>query len=173
MADVFVLNDGTISKYEGRLYDTLDSHPNGATFRNVFFDNQLLAEEYINCTFINCRASYSGSGCGAIAFRTYGCNFTNCSAVVNMATTDNTFGKGVGGLVGGAEGGSFVDCSTEGTVVGDDHVGGLIGCASDGVLIKDCWSSCRVLGNELVGGMFGSLDAGIEYKQCVVSNWCA
>jgi len=60
----------------------------------------------------------------------------------------------VGGLVGKNHSGSITNCSSAGTVAGEDHVGGLVGYNYFGS-VSDCYSTNMVIGNKNVGGLAG------------------
>ncbi|MHC4544896.1 MAG: GLUG motif-containing protein [Planctomycetota bacterium] len=66
---------------------------------------------------------------------------------------DAGMGNRVGSLVGRLSGGTVTGCYAEGSVSGDERVGGLVG--SNGGTITNCHSTGSVLGGSLVGGLVG------------------
>jgi len=91
--------------------------------------------------------------------------------------TVNVTGAGdyVGGLVGQSAGNISTSYS-KGTVTGDWHVGGLVGCQGIGDLMRgilvNCCSSGKVGGNNGVGGLAGSNNGQIvgSYSVCSVNG---
>ena len=67
----------------------------------------------------------------------------------------------VGGLVGSNSFGVIVNCYSTGSVSGDDHVGGLVGGNLLSCLIVSCHSSGSVIGDEYVGGLVGINNWGV------------
>ena len=60
----------------------------------------------------------------------------------------------LGGLCGDNEGGTVINCYSEGTVEGGDEVGGLCGGNYRGT-ISSCYSECSVSGYKYLGGLCG------------------
>ena len=101
--------------------------------------------------------------------RAHNAKFVNVKVKAAIAFEGNSYGKGIGALVGTAIESSFEDCFSSGSVAGDTHVGGLVGSAT-GSKFTNCSSSCTVKGSRLVGGFAGSLEDGTESKPCTVTN---
>ena len=75
--------------------------------------------------------------------------------IVNADVTGNLV---VGGLVGGADGGTVSNCHATGTMTGNDWVGGLVGGAGEGT-VSNCYATGTVTGKNGVGGLVGGIEA--------------
>ncbi|MBS3817338.1 MAG: hypothetical protein KGY76_07230 [Candidatus Thermoplasmatota archaeon] len=76
----------------------------------------------------------------------------------SFATGDVTGSEAVGGLVGGSHGATIKNSYASGNVIGDSEalgVGGLIGGAYNGTLVKNSYSTGGVNGGYGVGGLVG------------------
>ncbi len=72
--------------------------------------------------------------------------------------------KTVGGLISENQG-KLAQCYSNGSVVGTQEVGGLVGrCSSEGI-IANCYTTCGVQGEDQIGGLFGTV-----YPKALVSN---
>ena len=81
-------------------------------------------------------------------------------STVNGTVTGNDY---VGGLVGFSEHATISGSTASGTVTGNDHVGGLVGQNSSGT-ISDSAASGAVTGDDYVGGLAGSNWASREWN---------
>lgn len=76
---------------------------------------------------------------------------------VNIFSNDT----GAGSIVGAMMSGILENCSSTGTVSGEDYVGGLI-CAGSAT-ITNCHSTCTVSGKSIVGGFIGNASGTISH----------
>ena len=72
----------------------------------------------------------------------------------------------VGGLVGSHYDSSILNCYSEGSVAGEDCVGGLVGRSGYEGIVSNCYSLCSVDGNDSVGGLIGLNDADNNVMNC-------
>ncbi len=82
----------------------------------------------------------------------------------------------VGGLVGlthdNASKGRYVtlnNCYFSGTVIGEEHVGGLVGHQFNGI-IKNSYSNATVNGSKYIGGICGEADGYSDAKSKLITN---
>ena len=88
------------------------------------------------------------------------------SIIDNSYSTGSVIGEDhVGGLVGHADGGSIVSSYSTGSVMGKDHVGGLVGSADNSSIVNSYSTAPSVEGNDNVGGLVGS-----QTERNVISN---
>ncbi len=88
---------------------------------------------------------------------------------LTLASVDvNGTGNNIGGLVGRFTDNTVVDSvEVNGTVMGQNYVGGLIG-SGWGACVIGCTGNCRVSGNVIVGGLLGSnyrVASRVEYYE--------
>jgi len=90
-------------------------------------------------------------------------SFVDTGAVivgVALIDADVTGEVYVGALVGHMHDGSLSNCHSTGNVVGDTHVGGLVG--ECGGIVRNTYSAASVSGNFEVGGLIGQNHANVS-----------
>lgn len=117
---------------------------------------------------------------GGLAGRTCGVSTHRSSLVENChnyvvltgSPTNNQI-YGHGGLVGTARDTTFRNCSNRADVTGyEGYTGGLVGTASDGVVLENCWNEGHVhlrgyySGFEGVGGLVGYARDTVKITNC-------
>ena len=155
----------------GEQYAALFGCTEGATIRNITFDNAhvvstgdyntgiLVGSSVLSTvqnikTLSNCSVTgkqYTGGIAGSVA------NMSNCE---NHATVNGT--DDVGGIVGilSGENSLIASCANYGKITGENRdVGGMAGYCSLGA-IQDCANYGEISGADRVGGMIGSTDSG-------------
>jgi len=93
-------------------------------------------------------------------------------AVVTRVRLEGTFTEGAGDYVGGLagrSGGRIADCSSGGSVIGNEYVGGLIGFLGEGSL-STSRSAGTVVGVRRVGGLVGYSDQTGILSNCYCTN---
>ncbi len=74
----------------------------------------------------------------------------------------------VGALVGASIGANITNCSSTGSVTGNDYVGGLVG--NDQGYVSNSWSSASVFGHDYVGGLIGIGNSSSENNSYARGN---
>ena len=96
--------------------------------------------------------SYVGGLCGET--ESY---VTSCYAVVHVKASGNL----VGGLIGEKNSGRLCDSYFNGTVSGNEQVGGLVGCQTGATInntINKCYVNGIISGTEMIGGLVGKIE---------------
>lgn len=86
---------------------------------------------------------------------------------LGLANVAVTGGNYTGALASELRGGVVSRCFVSGAVSGIDSVGGLVGCATDGALIENCYSTASVTGSSTsIGGIAGFVrsSANVSYS---------
>jgi hypothetical protein len=96
------------------------------------------------------------------------------ATIMNLGLLDpninSSNGSCIGALAGHVKEATISNCYVAGgKVSGDDSLGGLIGCLSNGSLISDCWVCSNILGHIGVGGLVGSMGGRVERSFSVSS----
>lgn len=118
---------------------------------------------------VNCHAAVDvagESGVGGLIGGNSGM-VARCSAAGVVSGGD--FSEGIGGLVGGQDRGTIVDCSASGAVTGSDSVGGLVGSNSNGRILN-CSATGPVVGAGYFSWAVGGL-VGDNYASTVANCW--
>ncbi len=148
---------GTDFNIIGRYYAHDD--PNNLSFSGLFDgDGYTIRNFTYDCNDAN----------GVGLFRYIGRNAVLRSLVLDGAIVNAGSGDKIGILVGISEG-IVSDCCITGSVVGENHVGGLVGWNYMGE-ISGCWSSGSVSATDYVGGLVGHNSAGTISCCCVNST---
>ncbi len=85
---------------------------------------------------------------------------------VKAAVIGTGTGSSVGGIAGYSKSGDFIESYSEGTVQGNNNVGGIAGLTFENAGIHNCYSKSSVTGNHNVGGIagfFNSYDDGVRH----------
>lgn len=89
---------------------------------------------------------------------------TNCSSSVDVTSSGAYTGNVIGYLKGGID-----SCFAEGSVVGTNYVGGVVGYHNQGTL-SNCFSLMTIQGNSYVGGIVGYEYCGtVELCECIAT----
>ena len=106
---------------------------------------------------------------------------TNGAVIKNLGIENSTIGtkdnKHIGGFIGEMNGGNITGCYVGNSrIVGQDHVGALVGQLKSGALMSDCYSTAYVQTTGWqAGGLVGSIDnATIDksyFSGVLVGNW--
>ncbi|MHA2283570.1 MAG: GLUG motif-containing protein, partial [Promethearchaeota archaeon] len=93
--------------------------------------------------------------------------YTDASATIQNVrlTNANVTGLDYVGALVGRNYATVTGCTSSGSVVADDGVGGLIGL-NDGATVTDCHSTCSVGGDFWVGGLVGYTSNGSNITNC-------
>ena len=98
---------------------------------------------------------------------------------LHLINVEISGGNGVGGIIGGAASGgpcTIKNCSVQGTITGNDNVGGIIGLIiqsrDDIADIAECYFKGLIIGNSAIGGIIGtaSINPNLRYVCAYISN---
>ena len=97
---------------------------------------------------------------------------------LHLINVEISGGNGVGGIIGGAASGgpcTIKNCSVQGTITGNDNVGGIIGyfqSRDDTADIAECYFKGLIIGNSAIGGIIGaaSINTNLHYVYAYISN---
>ena len=99
---------------------------------------------------------------------------------LHLINVEISGGNGVGGIIGGAASGgpcTIKNCSVQGTITGNDNVGGIIGLiiqSGDNAIadIAECYFKGLIIGNSAIGGIIGtaSINTHLHYVYAYISN---
>jgi len=87
---------------------------------------------------------------------------------VGMINIDVGNSEITGGLIGCGYGSTVTNCYSTGSVSGERHTGGLIGCLYNGSTITNCYSTVAVNGGDFtyIGGLIGNCQTGATITNC-------
>ncbi len=159
-----LMADIDLSKYTGTDFNMigywvdLDS-PDNRSFRGVFDGNGHTISNFI---YFNTERDDN--------IGLFGCVEGENAEIKNLGLIDPNVDAGTANYVGSLVGwlwwwGTITNCYVEGgSVLGEDHIGGMVG-RNSGTIIN-CYANGSVMGNGYVGGMVG-------YNYGIITNCCA
>ncbi len=102
-------------------------------------------------------------------FGSFGGFITN----LHLINVEISGGNGVGGIIGGAASGgpcTIKNCSVQGTITGNDNVGGIIGyfqSRDDIADIAECYFKGLIIGNSAIGGIIGAASINTNLRSYI------
>jgi uncharacterized repeat protein (TIGR02543 family) len=108
-------------------------------------------------TISNLKINRSGDSYQGMFGRTGSTAVVKNVVLVNCSITGSSY---PGGVVGGNNGGTVLNCSVSGSVSGTGNVGGVVGINNDGT-VQNCSFSGPVSGTTYVGGVVGQNSEGV------------
>lgn len=106
----------------------------------------------------NVKASGMGQAGGISGLVATGSQVSQCS-FNGIVESDITLGLATGGIASTLRSASITASYSEGTVQGNEGVGGIAGTLSQQAAIQDCYSAMSVKGNDGLGGIAGTISA--------------
>jgi hypothetical protein len=136
--------------FDGRSYKIINLYFNVSDYFCGLFGYTNTTVKISNVTLVNFTIISGADYCGGLVGFNQG-TIINCHA--NGSVEGSSY---IGGLIGQDFGGSILNCSSSGYLIGfTDYCGGLAGYLEDS-FVNNCISSSTVNGTEDVGGLIGA-----------------